>query len=200
MDSLIDAAIEGNSLRVRKVLQQGAHPDTRDHYGETALTWAAYLGHTAVVKDMLAAGADREVAGSFLGATPVILAAKGGHRGTVALLAVLADVNAQNTRGETALMFALEQNIPPSKSTHRILSILETLVHAGADVNLQDQEGNTALMRAVRLGRIEVVQFLLLAGADIRLKNDAGQTALDLSTQLGHKEIVELLHRAGASE
>jgi len=200
MDSLIDAAIEGNSLRVRKVLQQGARPDTRDPYGETALTWAAYLGHTAVVKDMLAAGADREATGSFLGATPVILAAKGGHRGTVALLAVLADVNARNSRGETALMLALEQTEPSLKSPQRILSILESLVHAEADVNLQDQEGNTALMRAVRWERVDIVRCLLSAGADVHLKDDAGQTALDWAVQWGGEEIARLIYAAGEKE
>ena len=165
MAPLIDAAIQGNSFLVRQLLQQGSHPDARDEHRETALNWAAHLGHTAVVKDLLAAGADRESVGNFLRATPLILAAQGRHRGIVALLAVLSDVNSRNQRGATALMVAVEQPDAALKPQRRILAILETLINAGADVNLQDHEGKSALTWARQWGNEDAIQLLLSAGA-----------------------------------
>jgi hypothetical protein len=170
---LIDAAIQGNSQRVRQLLQQGVPPDTHDEHGETALNWAAHLGHTAVVKDMLAAGADREVVGNFLRATPLILAAQGGHRGIVALLAVFSDLNACDPYGATALMLAIQQKNGIIKPQRQILAILEILIHAGADLNLQDHSGNTTLMWATHWDNLPAVRLLLSGGADGKLKNHA---------------------------
>ena len=50
---------------LRELILQGADPDSRDVYGETSLAWAANMGHTAIVKDLLAAGANIEAAGSL---------------------------------------------------------------------------------------------------------------------------------------
>jgi len=160
MEPLIEAAIQGNSPEVRQLLQQGSYPDIRDEHGETALNWAAHLGHTAVAKDLLAAGADREVVGSYLRATPLLLASQAGYRGIVALLVVLSDINSRDQRGATALMLAVEQPEAALKPQRRILAILETLMNAGADVHLQDHEGKTALMWARQWGNEDAVQLL----------------------------------------
>lgn len=193
MESLIEAAIQGNSPLVRTILQHGTHPDFQDPQGETALNWAAHLGHTAVVKDLLAAGADREVVGTFLQATPLLLAAYGGYRGIVALLAVLADVNARDPHGATALMLALEPRTTLQKSPQRMINILETLIQAGADLNLQDQKGNTALIRAAQVGNLDAARLLFNAGADTQIRNQAGFTALEVAAQHGFASLVTLL-------
>ncbi|GAB4580641.1 MAG: hypothetical protein Fur0022_33830 [Anaerolineales bacterium] len=193
MDTLIEAAIQGNSNLVRELLQQGVDPNAPDHTGETALTWAAYLGHTGVVKDLLAAGAAREVTGQFLSAPPLLLAAQGGHRGIVALLVVLSDVNARNAHGQTALMLALEPSNNFPKPQPRILKLLETLLHAGAEIDLQDHQGHTALMIAARWGNLEAAQMLVKAGADTRPKNQMGQTAAEIALDAGALSIVRLL-------
>lgn len=193
MDALIDAAMQGASLRVRNLIQQGAPLDTCDEHGETAFTWAAYLGHTAVVKDLLAAGADQEAVGSYLRATPLALAAQGGHRGIVALLAVFSNLDACDYRGATALMLAVEQKTAMFKPQHRIRAILNTLITAGADLNLQDQQGNTALMWAILWGNIEAVRILLSAGVNPHLRNHDGQNALEFAQHQGRVEIAKIL-------
>lgn len=200
MDPLVQAATEGNSTRVRQLLQQGAHPDSRDSHGETALTWAAHLGHTDVVKDLLAAGANREATGSMLKDTPLLLAARGGHRGIVALLAAFAKLNVHDSRGASALMLAIEQPGGIVKPQRRILGILGTLINAGIDLDLQDYEGNTALIWAIRWRNLDALRLLLSSGANPRLKNDAGQTALQIADKSGDMEIVQILHTAGVLE
>lgn len=192
MDSLVEAAIQGNSRLVREMLQKGILPDLRDRYGETALTWAAHLGHTAVVKDLLAAGADREAVGSFLQATPLLLAAQKGHRGIVALLAVLADVNARDLHGTTALMLAVNANATSAKSLSRVLNILQTLIQAGTTLDTKDEAGNTALIWAVQRGNWEAVRLLLAAGANPLLHNKTGKTAVDYANERGDPSIMQM--------
>ncbi len=199
MDALINAAMQGASLQVRNLIQQGTSPDTRDEHDETAFTWAAYLGHTAVVKDLLAAGADQESVGAYLRATPLALAAQGGHRGIVALLAVFSNLDARDYRGATALMLAVEQKTAMFKPQYRIEAILSTLITAGADLNLQDQHGNTALLWAILWGNIEAVRILLSAGANPHLRNHDGQNALEFAQHQGRMEIAKILIDSASS-
>lgn len=193
MESLIEAAIHGNSPRLRKILEQGAHPDLKDQHGETALNWAAYLGHTSVVKDLLAAGANREIRGNFLRVPPLLLAAHRGHRGAVALLAVFADLGARDARGASALMLALEPGTAIEKPQPRILGTLQALIQAGIDLDLQDQNGNTALIWAVESGNLEAVRLFLEAGANANITNKADQTALQVAVNSGNTRLIQLL-------
>lgn len=197
---LIHVAVTGDSIGVRHLLQAGISPDESDAYGETALTWAAHLGHTDVVKDLLAAGADRDVRGRMFNATPLLLAARGGHRGIVALLAVLSRLDTHDKRGATAIMLAIEQPEGMIKPQRRILGILETLIQSGADLNLRDYQGDTALIWAVRWKNLEAARLLLSAGADPSIKNDAGQTALQIADESGYTDFVKVLQKMGINE
>ncbi len=191
--TLVDCAKEGSSQAVRQCLLAGASPDMKDAYGETALNWAAHLGHTAVVKDLLAAGAGCEVVGNLFSAAPLILAARGGHRGVVALLAVHANPDARDPFGASALMLAVEKYEPVLKPHHRIIAIVNTLLSAGASVNAQDDNGDTPLMWAIRWKNREAVELLLQHGANIHHVNHRGWSALEMADARGDQDLVELL-------
>jgi len=196
---LLQAAKEKQSIYLRNMLLDGADPDTRDEFGETALTWAAQLGHTPIVKDLLAAGADVDAWGSLFNATPLILASRGGFRGIVALLAVHGELDARDGRGATALMRAIERPDDLIKPPRKILAILKILIDLGADPNLQDNDGFTALMWAVHWGNPDAVRFLAERGADLHVANQDGDTALTLADSEGDTEMVYLLHELGAA-
>ncbi len=199
MHPLISSARAGDSPRVRLLLESGSDPDLRDPDGETALSWAARLGHTAVVKDLLAAGAQRELRGDRFQAPAIVLASRAAHRGIVALLAPLADLDAVDSRGRTALICAVQPAQAGEKPQHRILAIVQTLLNQGADPDLQDADGETALMGAVRSGNREAVAVLIRAGANRSLANHSAQTALDLAVQRGDTALVSLLEDAQES-
>lgn len=195
---LLQAAKENQSIHLRNLLLDGADPETRDEFGETALTWAAQLGHTAVVKDLLAAGADIEARGRLFQAPALLLAARGGFRGIVALLAVQGDLAARDLHGATALMRAIERPDNLIKPPRKILAILKLLLDLGADPNLQDNDGFTALMWAVHWGNAEAVRLLVANGADLHTASSDGTTALSLADSEGDTEMVRLLHELGA--
>lgn len=104
-----------------------------------------------------------------------------------------ADVNAQNNKGETALMLACRKI---GKKTAKLL------LNRGADVNLQAKDGRTALMEACSIGVIELVQglvqLLIQAGANIDMQDNNGETALDKACGRSDWDIVELLIKNNA--
>ena len=87
-----------------------------------------------------------------------------------------ADVNFQNSDGQTALHIAVY---------HANEDIVQLLLNSGADVNIQDKYGFTALHYAVFTRNEEIVQLLLnSAAANTSLKDDQGKTALDHAKDL----------------
>jgi len=125
---------------------------------DAALHSAASQGATAVVRDLLASGANpnSQNAGGW---TPLMIAAAEKHLDTVTvLLAAKADPNARNSLGRTALMFA---------SSYGQDAIVDQLLAAGADPNNvpNDPTGWTALIAAASAGHASTVEALQRGGA-----------------------------------
>lgn len=144
------------------MLRNGVCIGTRNHAGETPLHVAAALGHVAVARDLMAAGADATIAdfggddavdifgnlwSAFLtleGRSSFDRAVESGHVGVVMMMI---DKGVDVTTGASrALLFA---------STGKMA---ETLVEAGC--SLQDSNGKEALAEACRNGNVGVLQAL----------------------------------------
>ena len=80
----------------------------------------------------------------------------------------MANIDAQNDDGLTALMQAVQNNA---------FKMTTALMICQADINLQDIDGDTALMMAIRQGNVALANLLLDSGADTLIKNNNGQTA-----------------------
>lgn len=118
---LVDAARVGDDDKVRELLDAGVDVDARDpRSGKTALLYAAYYGHLAVVRALLAGGADVNAA-----------TAKDVPAGEVARFAV--------KRGRTALWYAT------LRGKH---DVMEALIGSGARADLADVDGVTPLAKA----------------------------------------------------
>lgn len=155
---------------------------------------AARAGETALVTDLLKAGAAVD-AGNASGHTALILAAYNGHAATVAaLLKAGADPNIGDKRGNTALMGAIFKNEP---------AVIETLLaEPRTQVNARNGAGQTAAMFAALFGKQELLEKLAARGADLKLADAAGQTAQRLAQQQGNAALalrIEELGRAHAN-
>ena len=141
------ATKKGNLPAVRALLKSGVDANVDMHFqnGFRALHRAAYLGHTAIVKTLIEAGADvdfRADVGSFArGETPLYLAAANGATLTVIeLLKAGAAVDIATVKGKTPLLIAAEAGMNDCVSL---------LIYAGADFDWIDDNGNTAMSLAL---------------------------------------------------
>ena len=97
------------------------------------------------------------------------------------LLSEGAAVNARNTAGGTALMYAVDD-----------VAKAKLLLERGADPNLRSGEGRTALMIAVANAEsFPVVKLLLENGADAKLSLPDGRGALALAVNSSDPQVSE---------
>ncbi|KAL7904030.1 ankyrin repeat-containing domain protein [Trichoderma velutinum] len=202
MTGLHLAGFFGVNKATDTLLKLGHSPNVEDTWKREPLWYAAQNGHEAIVKLLLACGANVNAGDDRQ--TALQAASENGHQEIVEkLLAAGADVNAtaagdyEQTALQTAAGTALQA---ASGNGHQ--EIVEKLLTAGANVNAAGAGRNkqTALQAAAGNGHQEIVEKLLAAGANVNVAG-AGrnkQTALQAAAGNGHQEIVEKLLTAGA--
>lgn len=228
--ALLEAAERGNTPEVEALLAVGVSPDLVVKGDWGPLSRAAYKGRVAVVRNLLAHGADpnrREA-----GVPVLVLAANKGRTNVVRqLIKAGADIEATDAFArQTALAYAVSPDGPFSQGhagTVRVLlrkgadvdtrdgyggttplmhvwngdlAVMLALLDASADVNARDQSGGTPLMWAARRGYAENVRVLLERGADTGVRDSQAKTALRHAEEAGHPEIASLIRQAGVRE
>jgi len=158
---LFEAVKEGDVEKVKVLVntQNVDHVHNDSEYGPiTALHVACKMGHTDVVKALIAGGADLDLADKY-GNTPLIIACHEGHTDVVkALIAGGADLDLAKNPEITPLQYAC-------KNGHT--DVVKALIAGGADLDLADKYGNTPLLMACINGHIASAQVLWDAGANV---------------------------------
>ncbi len=221
--ALFTAVSEGDLDEIRKLLREGADPDTRDKRGFTPLILAVFWGRIDVIDELVAAGADINAVGAR-NETPLLASVDGNHLDLFRrLLEHGAKMEYRDDQGGTILAAAclngnleiiqavLEAGVDINvrhcyregvrvDATPLMIAgsmgrtaVVEHLLGAGADVSIVGQEGWTALMIAAAEGEKKIVSLFITAGADPNRKSDAGQTALDLAREMKRKAVIEIL-------
>jgi ankyrin repeat protein len=189
-----------------RLLREGADPNATNEYGVTPLALACTNGSAPMVEKLLAAGANPSE-------TALMTCSWTGNAETIKLLLDRgANPNAKETgRGQTALMWALDQKHPDAA---------RALIEHGADVNAHSKNDFTPLLFAAKQGDLEAVRMLLQSGARVNdgtpLKNRPagrraappsdngdpdvpdGMTPLLIATVSGHEDVALLLLENGA--
>ena len=158
-----DAAMDGDTAAVQKLLVQKADVNAPQIDGGTALHWAVYRDDLALADLLLRAKANVK-ATNRVGMTPLTMAALFGNPAMIdRLLKAGADAKELGPNGETTVMFAARNGNAQA---------VKLLVEAGADVNARERlRGTTALMWAAEQRHPEAVKVLLTSGADPSLKS-----------------------------
>ena len=120
--------------------------------------------------------------------TPLLLASGEGYPDIVKfLIKNNANVNAVSIC-DTPLI-VVSQNSIMNKDDQ--LTIVESLISAGADVNHIGEYGRTSLMMATESNSPKIVSKLLLSGADISIRDKDGITALDIAMDWEYEDIIQ---------
>jgi ankyrin repeat protein len=179
-----DAASKRLQSRVRLrilaiLLGTGADTEVTCDAGETALHYAAALGHVAAVKMLIEAHANIEKGSLWstergtMGFTALHRAAAADRPGTLrVLLEAHANIEAGSNWGSPLVVAAMMSNFEAVK----------VLLEAGANVHSGNDQGVTALHWAGLEGNFEIAEVLLEAGAKKDALTYLGDTPFDLTT------------------
>ncbi|MCA9038397.1 MAG: ankyrin repeat domain-containing protein [Planctomycetaceae bacterium] len=199
-DELVRAANGGDFETVKRLIEQGADPNSVDQYGMGPLL----TFHPDVMRYLLEHGADPDVQRNE-NIAPVILGVCGHFECLRLLVESGADVNrASDHNGETALH---------GVAGHSDTRAVRLLLDHGANPNARTKpgmktymlwrdarvRGETPLHRAAAWGSGEVIQLLLDAGADPTIRDANQDTPLSwASWHLRDKTIIDQLSYEGS--
>ncbi|XP_063859971.1 transient receptor potential cation channel subfamily A member 1-like [Scylla paramamosain] len=194
--AVVNALKARDVAEVRQLLRRG-HPVNQSEPAmgnKTLLISAAEYGFVDGVVELLNAGANANTADAA-GATPLHMAAGGGHLPTLrVLISHGAHVNTLDTHCSTPLHYAARADSQEPNSS----CLVEALLAAGARCGLRDREGQLPLHKAAAAGSASVVRVLAREPykATVNLKDNEGRTPLHCAVQGGRSlEVVEtLLH------
>jgi ankyrin repeat protein len=173
INDLMVASSRGDHSRVEALLRDGADPNARDAFGQTALMYAAGAGHQPVVEELIDAGAQVDTRNRNH-KTAADLAEARGHAALAALL-----------RHARLFLAARDGDLPK----------LNELLDSGIDPNALLRDEWTALMIASLNNHPQVVAALLRRGAYPDAQNATGWTALMIAERKGHREVAALLRQ-----
>jgi ankyrin repeat protein len=180
----------GLSEAMAVLIKKGHNPSAIDSMHRTPLSWAAAMGHEAVVRLLLAEDGVDPDSKDGKGRTPLCWSARNGHEAVVRLLLAKdgVDPDSKDSRGsQTPLSWAAENG---HKAVVRLL-----LANDSVDVDSKDSLfGRTPLSWAAENGHEAVIRMLLAKdGVDLDSKSDGGMTPLSWAAENGHEAVVRLL-------
>lgn len=218
VEQLFQAIRDNNSQQVRRLLDKGLHPDTRNRAMQTPLIYAASINQSAIIHLLARHGAD--INASLRGQTALYTATSRGHIDSVkALLERGANLNLGDETAGSPLMVAIDKRYEPIalflirhgarldsvdlrgqtplvKAIHvKNPALVREILRRGSDSNQTDKSGDTPLMHAACCATVEIAQLLLSAGAKADSHNQRGQTAIDKASLAANHGVVELLRK-----
>lgn len=117
------------------------------------------------------------------------LVAAGQTAEAMAMIEAGADVNAEQSDGTTALLYAIYYGYK---------DLVMALLEAGADATHENQYGAGTMSEAAMLGDVDILRALLVNDANADWANPEGETALMIAARSGNIPAAELLIQYGA--
>ena len=182
---------------IERLAEVGADVELTDRTGVSPLQRAIRADQPDCAGTLLHYGANCNVGDPGSGRTPLMAAATWSPKSLSLLLQGGARLNAQDRRGETAVIYAAKTMHPTA------LEGLKVLMDAGADMSMNAGQGRrTAMEIAVEYANVPAIQLIAKHrnGADVdgsrarHVSRPLGQAIVD-----GRPEVVKALFDAGAN-
>ena len=192
-ESPLYKAIDKDHISAAEVLLQIGHadPDIKEEDGWTALHSAAIRGREALVKLLVANGANVNMKNDKSN-TPLNMAVNKSYVSVVRLLLQWGRANTEVKDGA---------GCTPMHSASAVgnAEITSLLLDSRANVNAEDNDKWAPLHFASSSGHDTVVELLLARGANIKAKTSDGRSALHMAANMGRMKCIELLLKHGAN-
>jgi len=107
------------------------------------------------------------------------------------LIANNADINIQNSIGETPLINAI--------ITEKNINIISLLIAAKANINIKSDDGNTALHHSVLKSSPTIVELLIKNNSNLDIQNNLGETPLITAIKRKDQEIATYIINSNAN-
>ena len=120
------------------------------------------------------------------GCTPLMYAVTRQHAKLTQRLLAVANLNARDRGGKTALHYAL-------LSGNR--AVARELILAGAAVDMADKDGTTSLMIAALFGYDDLVRLIMKHGGRADQRDSNGRSAKAYAASMNHRHIIDVLAR-----
>lgn len=194
---LLKAVALGQTEQVRQLLNDGCDVSVADEAGRSLLMIAIQNNDLALVKELLAFGADVNQRDNTR-LTPFICAAANGFDEIVSeiLRSGRADLASVNRFGGTALL-------PSSEKGY--LRTVQLCLTAGVPVNHVNRLGWSALLEATILGNggflyQDVIRELIQHQADVNQVDDTGRDTLDYVKEADNEQLLAIVERQEVEE
>lgn len=203
-DALSFAVLKQHAAIVKLLLAHRADPNSRLDGDWTPLLVACRDGNAQIARQLLAAGADVNLARTYengSGPTPLMYAAAAmPPKFLEELIRKGARVNEVTPHGDTAVGWAAKAGgCGPSPVD---LRNLKTLLRHGAKLDVRAGRADAyigwPIVTAIKRGDTNLVEFLLAHGVDVNTRAAHGTTLLMYAVQYNQPEVVRLLLARGA--
>jgi len=178
----VAAAAYGSGNAVAALVGAGApaQPPADVRVRHSPLLLACMTGDSAVVRTLLAHGADPAGGANVQGETPLAAAVTYGHAPVARLLV---DAGAPSSLTESSGINLLHWATITNHAT-----VVPVLAAARVAIDAQDDSGYTPLMYAATIdfGDAATLEALVAAGADPMIRNDEGRTPLQQARHYKH--------------
>ncbi|WP_372369366.1 ankyrin repeat domain-containing protein [Candidatus Uabimicrobium sp. HlEnr_7] len=169
----------------------------KDKYGTTILGEAIKSNNLDIIPTLVKMGANIDEkdknGNTYLIATANYPSQDKDIKKISTLLEAGADVNVQNSKGDTVLMQAVGAMYFQKDNA---LKIIDMLLNEKCDVNIKNKKGETALSQAFSKKYVDIAKQLIAKSANVNVKNSRGD-ALIFSV-LDEAELLKLLVENGA--
>lgn len=184
--ALIEAADAGHADIVEMLLDRKAKIDQRDANANTPLMLAAAMGHSSVVRLLIARGANPNCTNKAGQSAFHYALNAAGQDGEAIALSLMPFIRLEQptSKGQTPLFACIQSG------HHRLV---QQLIERGANVRHTDNNSATALHEAARAGEVDMVRLLLGKGASAEAVDNKGRTALHVACKQGCVEAARLL-------
>jgi len=164
--ALLAVARTGNVEAAQLLLEEGGTVDAREKWGgQTALMWASARRHPAMMRLLIAKGAD--------------VNARSTVRDYQRHVTAEGRPKSLDSGGLTPLLYAARENC---------LACVEVLLENRADIDLADPDGVSPLLVAIMNANWDLARHLIAAGADVNQWDIYGEspllTAIDLRSRI----------------